>query len=120
MAFEVEGKLHKKYEIKQVSGTFQSRNFVLKVDDGKYPQYVEFQLVQDRCALVDTCKEGDTIKVHFDLRGREWNGKYITNLNAWKIDKASSGDSNERKSENAPFPSEESLPAMDSSDDLPF
>ncbi len=26
------------------------------------------------------------IKVHFDLRGREWNGKFFTNLNAWRIE----------------------------------
>ena len=26
------------------------------------------------------------MKVHFDLRGREWQGKYFTNLNAWKVE----------------------------------
>jgi 16S rRNA U1498 N3-methylase RsmE len=25
------------------------------------------------------------VVVHFDLRGREWNDKYFTNLNAWKV-----------------------------------
>ena len=60
---------------------------MIEVADGNYPQMVKFQLVQDRCTLLDTFNEGEKIKVHFDLRGREWNGKYFTNLNAWRLEK---------------------------------
>jgi len=42
-------------------------------------------LTQDKCDLINNYKEGDKIKVSFDLRGREWNEKFFTNLNAWKI-----------------------------------
>ena len=55
--------------------------------EGTYPQFVKFQAVQDRTGIVDGLAEGDKIKVYFDLRGREWQGKYFTNLNAWKVDK---------------------------------
>lgn len=88
MSFEVEGVLHKKYETENKSDTFQAREFVIKTD-GNYPQFVKFQLTQDRCSLVDGMNEGEMVKVYFDLRGREWQGKYFTNLNAWKLEKGS-------------------------------
>ncbi len=86
MAFETEGVLHKKFDTENKTDTFQAREFVIK-HEGNYPQYIKFQLTQDRCDLITPFEEGDKIKVSFDLRGREWNEKYFTNLNAWKIDK---------------------------------
>ncbi len=86
MTFEIEGTLHKKYEIESKSSSFQTREFVISTE-GTYPQYVKFQLTQDKCGLIDAMQENEKIKVSFDLRGREWQGKYFTNLNAWKIEK---------------------------------
>jgi len=84
MSFEVVGRLHKKFDTEKKTESFQAREFVIEVD-GQYPQFVKFQLVQDRCSAIEQYNEGDMIKVSFDLRGREWQGKYFTNLNAWKI-----------------------------------
>jgi hypothetical protein len=82
----MKGKLHKKFDTDQKTDTFQARDFVVLQEDERYPQYIKFQLVQDRCSLIDNYEEGQDIVVHFDLRGREWNEKYFTNLNAWKIE----------------------------------
>ena len=41
---------------------------------------------------MDDYNEGDQVVVDFDLRGREWNDKYFTNLNAWRVGVA--GDNN--------------------------
>ena len=123
--FEIEGKLLKKYETESKSATFQAREFVLEVADGNYPQFIKLQLTQDRCSLIDSCEEGEQIKVHFDLRGREWQGRYFTNLNAWRIEKsaptpvsapasAGSGDFD------FPTASDEPPIAEGGNDDLPF
>ncbi len=130
MAFEVEGKLHRLFPTEQKSASFQTREFVLEIPDGNYPQLVKFQAVQDRCAMLDAYKEGDRVKVSFDLRGREWNGKYLTNLNAWRFDKAGEGGTgggNTSTSAGENFPSEpfpnynEAPPATGGNmDDLPF
>ncbi|MBT8189297.1 MAG: DUF3127 domain-containing protein [Saprospiraceae bacterium] len=85
MAFETEGILHKVFDTESKTASFQAREFVIK-HEGNYPQFIKFQLTQDRCDLISNFKEGDMIKVHFDLRGREWNEKYFTNLNAWRIE----------------------------------
>ncbi len=84
MAFEQEGILHKVFETQSKTDSFQAREFVIKLD-GNYPQFIKFQLTQDKCDLINNYKEGEKIKVSFDLRGREWNEKFFTNLNAWKI-----------------------------------
>ncbi len=125
MNFELECTLHKVYETESKTGTFQTREFVVTTD-GTYPQFVKFQCVQDKCGIVDGFKEGDKMKVFFDLRGREWQGKFFTNLNAWKIDKLAANAPQETKT-NVPSDSFAHLKADDEPqdlygtvDDLPF
>lgn len=89
MSFEIEGTLVKKYDTESKTNSFQTREFVITTE-GTYPQFVKFQLTQDKCQIIDDYNENDTLKVFFDLRGREWQGKYFTNLNAWKVEKAGS------------------------------
>lgn len=125
MSFEIEGKLHKKFDAESKTPTFQAREFVILISEDNYPQYIKFQLTQDRCTLLDDFEEGKPIKVHFDLRGREWNDKYFTNLNAWRLEKVEA-----EKTEQA-TPSEPELPTepdfsdnvelqKEDFDDLPF
>ncbi len=118
MALEVEGKLHKVFDEEQKTDTFKTREFVIETS-GEYPQFVKFQLTQDRCSLIDRFKEGDAVKVSFDLRGREWQGKYFTNLNAWRIDGDTenvepSFNQEQVSSDDAPFDADSDV------DDLPF
>ncbi len=121
MSFEVEGSLHKKFETESKTQTFQAREFVLEVADGNYPQLVKFQLVQDRCSLLDAHNEGDRLKVHFDLRGREWNGKYFTNLNAWRVESAGATQAPPpAAADDSSFPSASDEPTTEEGDDLPF
>lgn len=121
MSFEVNGKLHKKYETESKTDSFKAREFVIVVESGNYPQYVKFQLTQDRCAVLDPFEEGQEIKVHFDLRGREWNGKFFTNLNAWRIEGATEAapPPPAAGSDNV-FPTATDEPTVAADDDLPF
>ena len=122
MAFEVEGKLHKKFDIEKKTGTFQAREFVLLVEDGQYPQHIKFQLVQDRVEIIDNLEEGSAVKVYFDLRGREWQGKYFTNLQAWRVE-AAGNETSRPKTPAGDFPASPPASHEDSGssyDDLPF
>jgi hypothetical protein len=123
MSFEIEGKLHKKFDTEQKTQTFQAREFVIETVDGNYQQYIKFQLTQDRCALIDPFQEGDNVKVHFDLRGREWQGKYFTNLNAWRLEHGGSSDGQEDfpdAFEGGLEQQAEQAPNNPMEDDLPF
>ena len=73
--------------------------------------------------------EGDNILVKFDLRGREYNGNYYVDLNAWRIegDGGAQGGSSSTQGgaqpavDSAPLPDVEPMVVEPSSDDdLPF
>ena len=88
---EVSGQLKMKASTQVVSDKFSKRDFVLATDlSTPYPQFISFQVTQDKCAVLDGYNVGDEIKVHFNLRGREYNNptkglQYFNTLEAWKI-----------------------------------
>lgn len=127
MALDITGKLFKIFPVEDKSATFKTRDFVVEMPDGNYMQYIKFQLTQDRCGMVDAFREGDQVRVHFNLRGREWQGKFFTNLDAWRIEAEAGGSS--PASSNDPFgesnfpeapPASISQQSNKEDDDLPF
>jgi len=57
---------------KVISEKFSKREFVVETMDEKYPQVILFQLVNDKCGLLDTISNGEEVEISFNLRGREW------------------------------------------------
>ena len=102
MSFEIVGKLLRKYPTESKSDKFQAREFVIEIPSGQYPEFIKFQLTQERCGLLDSYNEGDEIKVHFELRGREWQGKYFTNLTCWRIESSTGGGEGTNLAASAP------------------
>jgi hypothetical protein len=101
MAFDAVGKLHTAFATKQVSERFTKREFVVEIADGKFPQLVLFQLSGDRCAQLDDHRVGDTVRVTFNVRGREWKSpqgelKYFNSLDVWKLEVARASGSERR------------------------
>ncbi len=122
---DITGILKVKNEAQQVSEKFKKREFVLTDNSSQYPQHISFQLTQDKCNLIDQYNVGSEIKVHFNLRGREWTSpqgeiKYFNTLEAWRLEGgANSGSGNAssaNKMENVP----ETFTAATEGDDLPF
>ena len=129
---EIKGIIKKISETVQISDRFRKREFVVEYSNNPdYPQPLQFEMVQDRCELLDSFQEGQEVEVHFDLRGREWTNpqgqvKYFNSLQAWKLvaeqdeAKPPTEDIQKRvKSE----PLEQEKPGWldsDAADDLPF
>jgi hypothetical protein len=134
MSFETTGRLIEVYPITAISDKFKKREFVIEQSETKngfdFKDFVKFQVTQDKCSLPDQVKIGDMVKVSFNLRGRKWekdgNVNYFTNLEAWKLESASSKSAN---SDNSGFPDPSSAPISNNTefsasaeelDDLPF
>ena len=121
---DVTGILKVKSQEQQISEKFKKRDFVLTENSTQYPQHISFQLTQDKCGIIDQFNVGDEIKVHFNLRGREWTSpqgeiKYFNTLEAWRIE----GQKNEApKSSSAKMEdvAQETFTAASGDDDLPF
>jgi single-stranded DNA-binding protein len=72
-----------------VSDKFKKRDITLKSQD-EYPQYITFQLVQDKCDLANNLKPGDVVELKYNLRGRRWEAqdgtiKYFNTIEAWTM-----------------------------------
>ncbi len=119
MAFDVEGKLFKKFDTKQITDSFRKREYVIELTDGNYTQLIQFQLVNDNCDKLDNLNEGEEIKTTFNLRGREWTNpqgevKYFNSLDAWKVERVG-------EAVQAPVQQvQQAAPVEDNNSDLPF
>ena len=93
---DIQGKLIKKYETTKINDSFRKREFVVQyVENPQYPELLKFDLIQDRCDLLEEFNIGDTLKVEFNLKGRKWtdpsgNDKYFNTLQAWRLSPISS------------------------------
>lgn len=72
-------------EVKVISDKFSVREFVITTPDAKYPQDLIFSTVNDKISILDSIRVGQEVEVSFNLRGREFNGRYYNTLDAWKV-----------------------------------
>ena len=89
--YEANGKIKLISETQNFPSGFSKRECVVTTGDTKYPQDLKFEMVKDKCAILDNYKEGSDVKVSFDVRGNEYNGKYYVNLSCWKLEGGSGG-----------------------------
>ena len=128
-SFELVGKLHEAFATEQKTDSFKVREFVIEEQDGNYPQYIKFQLSQDRCSQLDGYNVGEQVRIFFNLRGRAWSkdgrSGYISTLDCWRLERITGS------TQAAPPPSASTAPtapatpppppvAPAADDDLPF
>jgi len=86
--YEAVGKIKLISETQNFPSGFSKREFVVTTANDKYPQDLKFEIVKDKCPLLDSFEAGQEVQVSFDIRGNEYNGKYFVNLSCWKIQAA--------------------------------
>jgi hypothetical protein len=126
MAFEITGRIIDILPVNQVSDKFRKREFVIERKETGGPavfiDYIKFQLVQDKCDLINESFLNEEVKVSFNIKGNRWEreGKvnYFTNLDAWKIEKASSQNRDQDTFSRKTL--EDIPPENDEMSDLPF
>jgi len=89
--YELQGKILQIDEIQTFNSGFTKREFVVETEEDRYSQQIKFEAVKEKTSLTDGFAVGDPVKVTFDIRGNEYNGRYYVNLNAWKLDKVGEG-----------------------------
>jgi single-strand DNA-binding protein len=89
--YELSGTVKEIFEEKTFGSGFNVREFVVTTEADKYPQDICLQCVKEKVEMVNKLKTGEKVKVSFDLRGREYQGRYFVNLNAWKVESAGAG-----------------------------
>jgi hypothetical protein len=119
MAYDLTGKVKLIQEPQTFSSGFTKRELVVTVEDGKYPQEINLEFLQDKVSLLDTLSEGQEVKVSFDIRGREYNGRYFNNLVGWKIEATNGAAAPAAADDRPPLPDDSEAPG-EFDDDIPF
>lgn len=104
---------------KDGSGVWVQQTFVIQTE-GQYPKKVPFLIKGEEKVenFNKYNKEGKRVTVKFDAEGREYNGKWYTDLTAYRIDTVKS---EQTQQPTAQVPVQSSIsPAEGDKDDLPF
>ncbi len=127
MQLNLTGTLQEIKDTHQVTDTFKKREFTIEyIEDSQYSEYLTFQLIQDRCDLMDNFQLNQKITVYFNLKGRKWINKeeitkYFNSLQAWKIEAADNTKDNFATTENMEKTDQNTTEnETKKNDDLPF
>ena len=127
MALEIEGTLAQKLPVQSGSsarGPWTKQEFILEFPDGNFTAKACFLAWgQEKVQDLGKYQVGDKVKVSFNLKSREYNGRWYNDLQIWKIAPAPQARSFAQAPayQQAPAPTLEDMPAdSEGAEDLPF
>ena len=89
MTLELEGKIKTKLPAQggtSARGTWTRQDFVVEYQDGNYPSEACFSAWgQERVDELARFNEGDAVKVSFNVRAREYGGRWYNDLRVWRL-----------------------------------
>jgi hypothetical protein len=100
------------------NGTWKKQEIIVETE-GQYPKKVCVSLWGDKAEL--PMEIGQKLKIDFDVESREYNGRWYTDVKAWKVEVA--GGAAPKVGSDVPPPNypEFGEPALpEGTDDLPF
>jgi hypothetical protein len=78
--------------------------------DGQYPKKIAFTAFGKSVEYAQKLKKDQEATVHFDLESREFNDRWFTNVNVWKIDAETQNAAPPIPQTNAPESEDSTLP----------
>lgn len=94
MSLEIEGKIIRKLNVQtgvSQRGNWSKQEFIIEYQEGSYPSQACFSVWgEDKVKDLERFQIGDSVKVSFNISSREYNGRWYTDLRAWRIDTAGS------------------------------
>lgn len=120
MSYELTGKIKLIQETQTFNSGFTKREMVVTVEEGNYPQDINLEFLKDKISLLDSLSVGQTVTVSFDIRGREYNGRYFNNLVGWRIQPEAGATADDAGYQSAPPAGQFDSPFDSMDDDIPF
>ena len=104
-------------------GEWQKREIIIEMPE-EFNRKVCVTFFGDKAADAANLREGDKVSISINIESREYNGRWYTNVNAWRINpttaSATAPAAAPASTEEPPF-KEPAMPASaDDVDDLPF
>lgn len=89
MTLELEGKIKTKLPAQggtSARGAWTRQDFVVEYQDGNFPAEACFSAWgQERVDELARYNEGDAVKVSFNVRAREYGGRWYNDLRVWRL-----------------------------------
>lgn len=73
------------------SDKFKKRDIVIKTV-AQYPETVVVQFANDKCDWLEKFSLGQKVDVEFNLKAKEYLGKWYNSIEGWKIKTVEDGD----------------------------
>ena len=93
MAMELEGRIVRKLNVQtgtSTRGAWAKQDFIFEYQEGNYPSQVCMNVWgEDKVKELEKYQVGDKVKISFNLSSREYNGRWYTDVRAWRIEPAS-------------------------------
>jgi len=102
------------------NGQWKKQEFVIEYDqNSQYPRKMMFNLWGDKIDQYHI-QAGQSIRVSFDIDGREFNGRWYNDIRVWKVEAEDGVAPQAINFEPAPQLSGPMMPPSDDTSDLPF
>jgi len=91
MALEITGKISQILPLEtgeSKNGQWKKQFFILDFMDGNYPKKVSISVWGDKTDSLRNMLPGSDVKVSFNVESREYNGRWYTDVKAWRIEAA--------------------------------
>lgn len=92
MAMELEGRIVRKLDVQSgnsARGTWSKQEFIFEYQEGNFPSQICMNVWgDDKVKDLEKYQVGDKVKVSFNLSSREYNGRWYTDVRAWRIEPA--------------------------------
>ena len=92
MALEIEGRIARKLNVQTGTssrGAWSKQEFVIEYQEGNFPTQLCMNVWgDDKVRELDKYQVGDKVKISFNLSSREYNGRWYTDVRAWRIEPA--------------------------------
>ena len=125
MAMELEGRIARKLNVQtgtSARGAWSKQEFILEYQEGNFPSQVCMNVWgDDKVKELDKYQVGDKVKVAVNLSSREYNGRWYSDIRAWRIEPVGVVENVPAPASapvSAPLPDPMAVPISD--DDLPF
>lgn len=87
---ELEGRIARKLNVQSgtsARGNWAKQEFIFEYQEGNYPSQVCMNVWgEDKVRDLEKYQVGDKVKVSFNLSSREFNGRWYTDVRAWRIE----------------------------------
>ncbi len=127
MALELEGRIARKLNVQtgtSARGAWAKQEFIFEYQEGNFPTQICMNVWgDDKVRDLEKYHVGDKVKVSINLSSREYNGRWYTDVRAWRIEPvaaaAPSYETAQAPLHTAPMPSMDDM-SSPVDDDLPF